>query len=138
MIRNRPASLLADPAYATLPALPVALDLAAVPEWIKASILTLGGVQPITGAMAEAAGGELHDQPSAGELALFRDSGARFELVFVVVSIAKFVSVNGVPHGVPYAVATSSRRTSPNLWSTGPANLASNAWAGGSGCRMTV
>lgn len=105
MIRNRPASLLSDPAYAALPALPIALDLAAVPEWIKASILTLGGVQPITGAMARAAGGELHDQPSAGELALFRDSGTRFQLVFVVVSVAKFIDVDGVPHGVPYALS---------------------------------
>ena len=97
--------MLADPAYASLPALPIALDLAAVPEWIKASILTLGGVQPITGAMAKAAGGELCDQPSAGELALFRDSGTRFQLVFVVVSVAKFVSVDSVPHGVPHALS---------------------------------
>lgn len=105
MIRNRPASLLADPGYTTLPALPIALDLAAVPKWIKASILTLGGVQPITGAMAKAAGGELQDQPSAGELALFRESGTRFQLVFVVASVAKFVTLDGVSHGVPYALS---------------------------------
>lgn len=105
MIENRPASLLADPAFTTLPGLPFDLDLSAVPEWIKMSILFLGGVQPITGAMADAAGGMLSDTPTAGELALFRQRGTRFQLVFVVVSIAKFVDIDGVPHGIPYALS---------------------------------
>src|SRR5690349_16251392 len=88
-----------------LPGLPFGLDLTTVPEWIKTSILALGGVQPITGAMANAAKGVLSDKPTPGELALFRERGTRFQLVFVVVSVAKFVDVDGVPHGIPYALS---------------------------------
>jgi hypothetical protein len=105
MIKNRPTSLIADPAYATLPGLPFSLDLSGVPDWIKMSILFLGGVQPITGAMATAAGGLLSDTPTAGELALFRERGTSFQLVFVVVSVAKFIDIDGIPHGIPYALS---------------------------------
>jgi hypothetical protein len=105
VIQNRPASLLADPSFTTLPGLPVGLDLSRVPEWIKLSILFLGGVQPITGAMADAARGLLSDEPTLRELALFRERGTRFQIVFVVVSVATFIDCDGVPHGVPYALS---------------------------------
>lgn len=106
MIENRPAALLADPAYTNLPGLPFGLDLSGIPEWIKVSILFLGGVQPITGATAKAANGILSDTPTAtaGELALFRERGTRFQLVFVVVSVARFFDIEGLPHGIPYAL----------------------------------
>ena len=51
MIENRPASLLADPAYGILPKLPFALDWSSVPELIRVATLDLGGIQPVTKAM---------------------------------------------------------------------------------------
>lgn len=86
MIDNRPAALLADPAYRTLPKLPLSLDWSSIPELIRVAMLDLGGVQPVTKSMAEAAGGNLHDKPSDGEVELFRRRGTEFQLVSVVLS----------------------------------------------------
>lgn len=105
MFDNRPAYLTADPAYSRLPELPLALDLDPVPDLIKLSLLHLGGVQPITGAMVAAAGGVLEDAPSEGEIELFRAAGTRFQTVMVVVNVAAFRIVDGVSVGTPYAVS---------------------------------
>jgi hypothetical protein len=86
MIENRPASLLADAAYGILPKLPLALDWSSVPELIRVATLDLGGIQPVTKAMAEAAGGTLHDKPSEGEIELFRKRGTNFQVVSLVLS----------------------------------------------------
>jgi hypothetical protein len=75
MIKNRPAILLADSAYVAGPRPPYRLDWRAVPELVRASMLDLGGIQPITKAMFQAAGGKLFDKPSEGEIALFRERG---------------------------------------------------------------
>lgn len=105
MIDNRPIYLLEDPDYTVIPALPIGLELATVPDWIKLSMLHLGGVQPITSDMMEAAGRILEDRPSNGELELFRRNGTRFQIVSVVTSIAAFREVDGVMKGVPYAIS---------------------------------
>jgi hypothetical protein len=104
-IYNRPAFLTDDPAYKTIPALPIGLDLRTVPEWVKASLLQLGGVQPITTEMVEAAGGVLSDEPTPGEVALYRRNQTRFQTVSVIVSIAAFREIDGVASGVPYAIS---------------------------------
>ncbi|MES2497547.1 MAG: hypothetical protein V4618_15650 [Pseudomonadota bacterium] len=87
MIENRPAHLLADAAYAVQPPLPYRIDWTPVPDFVRRSIADLGGIQPVTGAMVEAAGGDLHDKPSDGEVALFRNSGAEFQMVWIVASL---------------------------------------------------
>ena len=61
MIENRPASLLADPAYSILPWLPISLDWSPILDLVHTATLDLGGIQPITKAMVNAAGGTLHD-----------------------------------------------------------------------------
>ena len=86
MIENRPASLLADPAYSILPKLPIALDWSSIPELIRVATLDLGGIQPVTKAMSEAAGGTLHDKPSDREVELFRRRGTNFQLISIVLS----------------------------------------------------
>lgn len=105
MIDNRPAYLVDDPNYAVIPALPIGLDLGTVPDWIKLSMLHLGGVQPLTGEMAEAAGFVMEDRPSEGELDLYRRKGTRFQSISVVTSIAAFREVDGDMLGVPYAIS---------------------------------
>jgi hypothetical protein len=52
---NRPASLLADPAYG-IPKLPFALDWSSVPELIRVATLDLGGIQPVTKAHGRGGG----------------------------------------------------------------------------------
>lgn len=68
-------------------------------------MLHLGGVQPLTGAMAAAAGFQLEDRPSPGELALYRQNQTRFQMVSVVTSIAAFRKNEGVDVAVPYAIS---------------------------------
>lgn len=104
MIENRPASLLADSAYSILPKLPFALDWSSVPELIRVATLDLGGIQPVTKAMADAAGGTLHDKPSDGEVALFQKRGTNFQLVSIVLSCVPAGEVEGVLQVRPFAM----------------------------------
>lgn len=104
MIRNRPASLLADPTYSVLPKPPLALDWSAVPELIRVATLDLGGIQPITKSMAEAAGSILHDKPSKGEIELFRERGTSFQLISVVLNCVPAGDANGVLQVRPFAM----------------------------------
>lgn len=105
MITNRPEFLLAQPDYAVIPPLPIGLDLTSVPDWIKMSMVYLGGVQPLTGAMAEAAEFIIEDKPSPGEIELHRRRGTRFQIISVVISTAGFRMLNGVACGVPFAIS---------------------------------
>jgi hypothetical protein len=68
-------------------------------------MLFLGGVQPITGEMAAAAGAIVEDRPSEGELELYLRKGTRFQTLMVVVSVAGFRMIDGVAQGVPYAIS---------------------------------
>ena len=104
MIENRPASLLADAAYGILPKLPLALDWSSVPELIRIATLDLGGIQPVTKAMAEAAGGTLHDKPSEGEIELFRKRGTNFQLVSLVLNCVPAGEVDGILQVRPFAM----------------------------------
>lgn len=104
MIERRPAFLLDDDAYRTLPKAPLAVDWSCVPELVRIAILDLGGVQPPTRTMAEAAGGTLRDKPSEGEIALFRERGTTFQLVSVVLSCVAAGEPNGHLRVRPFAV----------------------------------
>src|SRR6266404_7554686 len=59
MIKDRPAHLLGQNDYKRLPSEPFAVDFAALPDLIRESFAPLGGIQPVTGAMATAANGQL-------------------------------------------------------------------------------
>jgi hypothetical protein len=104
MIKNRPTALLGDGAYCTLPKPPIALDWTSIPELIRVSMLDLGGIQPITKEMAEAAGGTVYDKPSEREIELFRKRGTKFQLVSVVLSVVPAGEVDGVLQVRPFAV----------------------------------
>ncbi|RZF59146.1 hypothetical protein EWE75_23355 [Sphingomonas populi] len=47
----------------------------------------LSGIQPITIPMMKAAGGTLHDEPSEGEVVLFREAKIDFQMIFIVASL---------------------------------------------------
>lgn len=104
MIDKRPASLLADAAYTTLPKLPIEVDWTSIPELLRISMLDLGGIQPVTSAMSKAAGGTLHDKPSAGEITLFRERGTEFQLVSVVLNCVAAGEADGALRVRPFAV----------------------------------
>lgn len=105
MIENRPASLLADATYGILPKLPFALDWSAIPELIRVATLDLGGIQPITKAMTEAAGGTLHDKASEGEVELFRKRGTNFQMISIVLNCVAAGEVEGVLQVRPFAMS---------------------------------
>lgn len=105
MIQDRPSTLLAQSGYKGLPTSPFGVDLVAIPERVRASLGNLGGIQPITGAMAAAAGGALRDKPSSGEIELHRTLGTRFQSIYVVLSVAAFRDKDGTLIGAPYAVS---------------------------------
>jgi len=104
LIERRPAFLLNDAAYRTLPRAPLEMDWSCVPELIRIAMLDLGGVQPPTRAMAEAAGGTLRDKPSDLEIALFRKRSTTFQLVSVVLSCLAAGDSNGHLRVRPFAV----------------------------------
>lgn len=59
----------------------------------------------MTGAMASATGGTLYDKPSPAEIALHRELGTKFQLIFVVVNVANLTATNGASKGNPYALS---------------------------------
>jgi hypothetical protein len=104
MINDRPQALLDDPVYCTLPKPPLRVDWSSVPELIRVAMLDLGGVQPITKAMAEAAGGELNDKLSDGEIALFKQRGTQFQMISIVLSVVVVGESDGALNVKPFAV----------------------------------
>jgi hypothetical protein len=105
MIDNRPKHLLDQEDYKKLPAKPFAVHFGALPELVRVALGPLGGIQPVTGAMAKAANGELHDMPSEGEIKLFKENGTLFQPVFLVLNIAHLKEVNGTPIATPYSLS---------------------------------
>lgn len=105
MIKDRPAHLLAQVDYKPLPDRPFQISFDALPELLRRSLGPLSGIQPITGAMAKAAAGELRDMPGAAEVDLFKATATRFQPVFLVISIAHLRQVAGTPVAIPYALS---------------------------------
>lgn len=105
MIDNRPDLLLSLPHYTGVPATDFSVDMLAIPELVRLSIAALGGVQPVTGAMAAAAGGAMRDKPSDGEIALHQKLGSRFQLIMVVMNVAALRKHDRGLVGTPYSVS---------------------------------
>lgn len=105
MIKDRPAHPLTDPTYSVRPPLPYRVDMSPVPDLVARSIADLAGIQPVTKAMFDAAGGELTDKPSEGEIALFRAAGTEFQLIWIIASLVPRVG-NGEGYGTtPFALS---------------------------------
>lgn len=105
MIKDRPAHLLADPDYCNRPAAPYAMDWSAVPELIRASIMDLGGIQPVTKSMITVAGGTIFDNPTEAEIAYFRERGTTFQMVSIIASVVDGGVVDGVQQVRPFALS---------------------------------
>ena len=105
MISNRPDLLRSIPHYTGIPARDFSVDMLAIPELVRVSIASLGGVQPVTGAAAAAAGGEVRDKPSDGEIALHQKLGSQFQLIMVVMNVAALREHDGGLVGTPYSVS---------------------------------
>jgi hypothetical protein len=105
MIDNRPKHLLDQKDYKQLPRAPFAVEFGALPDLVREALGPLGGIQPVTGEMITAAGGELRDMPSDGEIRLFRGKGTLFQPVFLVLSIAHLKEEDGKSTAIPYALS---------------------------------
>ncbi len=105
MIQDRPASLAANPHYTALPDGVVSVDVRPLPEILRLDLDTLSGIQPITTAMAKAAGGELRDDPSAGEIELHRERETAFQLIFMVFNLFALQVAEDRVVGRPYAIS---------------------------------
>ncbi len=95
---------MSDPAYTTRPPLPYAIDWSTVPDLVRASTADLGGIQPTTMAMFDAAGGTVTDVPSAGEVELFRKRGTQFQMISVVASLIAVGDDGGRLRTAPFAL----------------------------------
>ena len=104
MIKNRPALLMSDEAYCTRPSLPYAIDWSSVPDYVRSSIADLFGIQPVTKAMFEVAGGSINDVPSEAEIEMFRARGTQFQMVSVVASLVAVGESDGNLLAKPFAL----------------------------------
>jgi hypothetical protein len=104
MIVNRPTHLTRQTDYNLFPDQPFSMSMDSLPPLVRESLGSLGGIQPITGAMACAASGMLSDKPSDGEVAMFRAAGTQFQMVMLVANIAHLRAGDGVPVAHPYAL----------------------------------
>jgi hypothetical protein len=105
MIDGRPALLTSDESYCTRPPLPYAIDWSPVPDLVRASTADLGGIQPTTKAMFNAAGGTITDVPTEGEVEMFRARGTRFQIVSVVASLVAVGELDGRLLTTPFALS---------------------------------
>jgi hypothetical protein len=105
MINNRPKYLLDQHNYKKLPAKPFAVQFDALPSLVRKALGPLGGIQPVTGAMAKAANGQLTDVPSEGEIKIFKEKGTLFQWVFLVLSIAHLKDGDTNDVATPYALS---------------------------------
>jgi hypothetical protein len=105
LIRDRPPSLAENPFYACTPRVDITADLSGLPDLLRLDLVSLSGIQPITKAIAVAAGGDLRDSPSPGEVALHRQRDARFQLIFIVLNLFDLKEVDGKVTGRPYAIS---------------------------------
>ncbi len=105
MINNRPKHLLDQEDYQSLPTMPFAVDMGVLPALVKKALGPLGGIQPLTEAMAKAANGPLHDMPSEGEIKLFQKMGTLFQPIHLILSIAHLREFDGTPTAIPYSLS---------------------------------
>jgi hypothetical protein len=82
----------------------LAIDWSSIPELVRVVTLDLSGVQPPTKAMADAAGGEMHDKPSEGEIKLFQERGATFQLISMVLNLIPGTVIDCTRYYRPYSV----------------------------------
>jgi hypothetical protein len=106
MIKDRPAALEARYEYRKLPTKPFKLSWEWVPELVSASLMPLGGIQPITETVTRLAGGVIYDEPSDVEVEYFRSIHAKFQPVLLVMSLASLSGPDDGLEGVPYAIST--------------------------------
>lgn len=105
MIRDRPATLEGRPGYQALPTMPFALSWDWVPEVVNASLMPLGGIQPVTRKIAELTNGIIYDEPSEAEVDYFRSINAKFQPILLVMSLATLSGPEGSLEGIPYAIS---------------------------------
>lgn len=105
MIKSRPTRLNDFGNRVSVPTEPFSVTWEVIPEVVRLSLMPLSGIQPVTGAMFGAAGGDLHTAPSTGEIDHFRDLGTQFQMIQVVLSLAWQEVKDGIPEVVPFGVS---------------------------------
>ncbi|MBY5316720.1 endonuclease domain-containing protein [Rhizobium leguminosarum] len=104
MIRNRPKHLLDQDGYNKFPSEPFFLGIGAVPELLRGSLEAVTGIQPVTTAMLEAAGGAITDMPTSGEVQLFNNLGTKFQLISIVANLALLRKTEENWEAIPYCI----------------------------------
>ena len=105
MIEHRPKRLEHYRERITVPPKPFRVSWDWVPPLVRASLMPLTGIQPVTGAMFSAAGGPLQAVPTEGEVELFREKGIQFQMIHLVMSLAWWHDSDGITAAVPYAIS---------------------------------
>lgn len=104
VIRNRPKELERFDGYAAKMSWPVEIDWGLVPQPINLSLVTLDGIQPVTGTAAKATDGIFSAYPSDELIAFYRERSTRFQMIFVLMSGIHFVE-DGKSRIVPYKIS---------------------------------
>ncbi|MFW2545737.1 hypothetical protein ACN2XU_24270 [Primorskyibacter sp. 2E107] len=99
-----PARLDAYREHLLVPPRPFAAAWEDIPEIIRVGLEPLSGIQPITGKMADVAGGELHTKPSEAEVQFFREQGTTFQMIKLVMTMAYWEEVDGAIRGFPSSI----------------------------------
>lgn len=107
MIHDRPKRVADFGERVLVPPKPFSISWEMVPEVVRLSLEPVFGVQPVTSEMFKAAGGQpLSQTPSAGEIEYFREKGAQFQMIQMVVSLAWWDTHDGRVEAVPFAIST--------------------------------
>lgn len=92
-------------AYTKLPPAAFSVSWDMIPEPVRVSLEPLFGIQPVTQEMCVAAKGKLFVEPSLNEVKLFKEKNAQFQMINVVLSLARWEEKEGNIVSIPYAVS---------------------------------
>lgn len=87
-----------------VPPHPFAAAWESIPEVVRVSMMPLSGIQPITTDMFAVAGKVLRTKPSDEEIELFREKGAKFQMISLVLTMAFWEEVNDQITGIPCSI----------------------------------
>ncbi len=105
MIRNRPRTHFSLPHYQGLPPLPYQLDMSAIPEAIRLSLLPLRYIEPLGLDVIDCTGEFIEKVAEEAELSFYKEANTKFQIILVVINSIFSGREGEVSKLLPYSIS---------------------------------
>ncbi|MEM8836684.1 MAG: hypothetical protein AAGE89_01225, partial [Pseudomonadota bacterium] len=122
--RDRPRRIKSFGERVLVPPEPFAVSWDFCPEIVRHSLMTVFGIQPVTGAMIKASGQEtLSHIPTEGEITYFRERDTQFQMIQLVLSLAWWDIAQDHVEAVPFSISSLPASKRGKIVTTGIDNI---------------